>query len=141
MNYSTVVLLINKNVRAIMATYESGDTALRTMFKTLDPDIKDGDLCIVPTDTRHKFTVVKVIETDVDVDFDNGTQIAWVVGKVDQDAYKTTLEQEGVAITKIKSAEQRKKRDDLRASLLADSAADIQALPIYQMEAAPVATE
>ena len=130
MNYSTAVFLINKYVRAILATYEAEDTAKRTMFKTLDPTIAVGDFVIVPTDTRHKMTVVKVVETDVDVDFDSHTQVGWVVGKVDQSGYNTVLAQERDAINAIKSAELRKKRQDLRDNMLADSLADIKALPI-----------
>ena len=130
MNYSTAVFLINKYVRAVLATYESEDSAKRTMFKTLDPTIAVGDFVIVPTDTRHKMTVCKIVETDVDVDFDSHALIGWVVGKVDQGGYNTVLAQERDAIDAIKSAELRKKRQDLRDNMLADSLAYIKALPI-----------
>lgn len=133
MNYSTAVFLINKNARAISATYESGDGAVRTVFKTLDASIKVGDFVIVPTDTRHKMTVVKVVEADVDVDFDSTIQMQWIVGTVDRKAFETTLSQEGDAITKIKSAELRKKRTELAASVLADYAPEIKLLPIAAM--------
>lgn len=131
MNYSTAVFLINKHARAVLATYEAEDNAKRTMFKTLDPDLKVGDYVIVPTDTRHKMTVVKIVEADVDVDFDSQTQVQWVMGDFDRTAFEQTLAQEQQAITAIKSAEMRKKRDDLRAAILADHVADLKALPIY----------
>lgn len=133
MNYSTAVFLINKNARAIAATYEHGDSAARTIFKTLDQTIKVNDFVIVPTDTRHKMTVVKVVETDVDVDFDSAAQMAWIVGTVDRSQFETTLQQEADAIVKIKSAELRKKRAELAASVLADYAPEIKALPIAAM--------
>jgi hypothetical protein len=130
MNYSTAVFLINKNVRAVLATYEAEDTAKRTLFKTLDPTLKAGDFAIVPTDTRHKMTVVKIVETDVDVDFDSPTPVQWIMGKVDRTSYDEMLAQEQQAITVIKSAELRKKRDDLRKAMFADHVETLKALPI-----------
>ena len=133
MNYSTAVFLINKHTRAILATYEEGENAKRTMFKTLDETLKPGDFVIVPTDTRHKMTVCKVMEADVDVNFDDTMPVAWVIGKVDRAAYEQTLAQEATAIQTIKSAELRKKRNDLRDAVLADSLEAIKALPITAM--------
>ena len=132
MNYTTAVFLINKNVRAVEGTYESGDTAKRETFKTLDPTIKSGDLVVVPTDTRHKMTVVKVVAIDVDVDFESSAPVRWIVSKVDVHEHEVRLAQEGDAISAIKSAELRKKREDLRDSLLKDHMAEIKALPIYK---------
>ena len=62
-------------------------------------------------------TVSKVAEIDVDVDFDSGTPVEWVVAKVDRHQYEITLSQEGDAITVIKSAEKTKKRNELAAAL------------------------
>lgn len=131
MNYSTAVFLINKHARAIVATYEADDKAPRTTFKTLDPSIKEGDYVIVETDTRHKITVCKVVETDVDFDFDTPAKMSWVIGKVDRAAFDLTLQQEQSAIAAIKSAELRKKREDLKKSMFADHMESIKALPIY----------
>ncbi len=133
MNHSKTVFLINKNARAILATYEEQDSAPRTMFKTLDPTIKKDDFIIVPTSTRHKMTVCKVVDTDVDVDFDGSETLLWVIGKVDRTPYEQTLAQEETALQKIKAAELRKKRNDLRDALLADSMDEIKALPIAVM--------
>lgn len=133
MNYTTAVFLINKNVRAVLCNYEPDAPDRKVMFKTLDPAIREGDLVIVPTKTRHGFTVSKVVETDVDVDFDNQTSIAWLVCKIDQADYEATLAQEGDAITVIKSAEKTKKRNELAAALLVDSKDALKALPITVM--------
>ena len=130
MNYSTAIFLINKHVRAIQATYEAEDNAKRTAFKTLDDTIAVGDYIVVPTDTRHKMTVCKVMETDVDVDFDSVLPVQWVIGKVDRAAHELTLGQENKAIQVIKSAELHKKRDDLRNAMLANHLDTIKALPI-----------
>lgn len=127
MNYSTAVFLINKNVRCMMATYEidreDTATAKRTPFKTLDPGIGKGDLVIVPTGTRHGMTVVRVVESDVDVDFENMTPMAWIVQRVERGPYDVIVRDEERAINTIRSAEKRKKADELRAALIIDQEA------------------
>jgi hypothetical protein len=133
MNYTTAVFLINKNVRAVFCNYEPDTPDKKVMFKTLDPDIREGDFVIVPTKTRHCMTVSKVVETDIDVDFDNVTPVGWVVAKIDQASYEATLAQEGDAIAVIKSAEKTKKRNELAAAPLVDSKDALKALPITVM--------
>lgn len=130
MNYTTAIFLINKDVRAILVNYEPDLPTKLCMFKTLDKTIKKDDYVVVPTHTRHGMTVSKVIEVDVDVDFDNQTLIGWVVTKVDRSQYEITLSQEGDALAVIKSAEKTKKRNELAAALLADSKDALKALPI-----------
>ena len=130
MNYSTAIFLINTHVRAILATYEEGESATRTLFKTLNEDIGVGDFVVVPTESRHHMTVCKVVETDVDVDFEDATSVKWIIGRVDAAEYEQTLEQEAKAIQAIKSAEMRKKREDLRAAMFADHIDTLKALPI-----------
>ncbi len=133
LNYSTAIFLINKHARAISATYEAEDNAKRTIFKTLDQDIAVGDFVVVPTDTRHKMTVVKVVEVDVDVDFDSTTTVHWVIGVVDRAYHEDLLKQESEAIKVIKSAELRKKRDELREAMFKDHLETIKALPLAAM--------
>lgn len=133
MNYTTAVFLINKNVRAVLCNYEPDAPDKKVMFKTLDPSIREGDLVIVPTKTRHGMTVSKIVEVDVDVDFDNGTQVSWIVSKIDQSGYEATVSQEADAIRVITSAEKTKKRNELAAALLADSKEALAALPITVM--------
>lgn len=135
MNYSTVVFLVSPSVRAVSVSYETKEekTSGRQFytFKTFDASIKKDDLVIVPTDTRHKFTVVKVEEVDIDIDLDDATtQFKWIAGKVDLSGYADTLAQEAAAVEKIKSAEKRKKREDLKKSLLDNLGADESTLLI-----------
>ena len=139
MNYSTAVFLINKNVRAVSATYEEGEKAGRTIFKTLDAGLAVGDFAIVPTDTRHKMTVVKIVDIDVDVDFDSSAQMQWIIGSVNRHDYEQITMQESQAIAAIKSAELRKKQDDLRAALLIDQQA-IKMLAISSVGDTPAPT-
>jgi pantothenate kinase len=133
MNYTTAIFLINKNVRAILCNYEPDAPDKKVIFKTLDATIREGDFVVVPTKTRHGMTVSKVVETDVDIDFDSATPTAWVVSRIDQSAYEATIAQEADAITVIKSAEKTKKRNELAAALLVDSKDALKALPIYVM--------
>lgn len=141
MNYSTAVFLINKNARAVRATYEAETSAKRTLFKTFDPSIAVDDLVIVPTETRHRFTVVKIVETDVDLDFDTTENVQWIVGRLDLANHNMRLQQEQAAIAAIKSAELRRKREELNKAMFADHAESLKALPIAQSDPAvtPVA--
>ena len=120
MNYSTSVFLINQKVRAVSVNYEP-DEKKQTIYKTLDETIAAGDYVVVPTHTRHKFTVARVVEVDVDVDFDSPELMTWIVARIDRSAYDLTLKQEDAAIAVVKSAEIRRKRDELAAAMLKDN--------------------
>lgn len=122
MNYSTAIFLINPKVRAIAAIYEP-DTdsrkAPRTIFKTFDQTLSVGDYILVPTDTRHKMTVNKVVEVDLDPDLESHSQMSWVIGVVDRVAYEDVLAQEARAIDLMKAAEKTHAREELRKKMLA----------------------
>lgn len=134
MNYSTAVFLINPEaVRAMRCAYEVGSRekpAQGYIFKTFDKTLKVDDYVVVPTDTRHGMTVVKIAEVDVDFDIDTEVSMKWIIGPVDTSAYAHTLEMEEIAIAKIKSAEMRKKREDLAEKLFADKRGDLATLEI-----------
>lgn len=131
MNTSTAIFLINPNARAVSCIYEAeGSKQTPYIFKTLDQSIKVNDLVVVPTDTRHNLTVVKVVEVDVDLDIDTPHQIKWVIGKVDLATHNELLELEADALAKIKASQLRKKREQLAKDLLDDHRAAIQSLPI-----------
>lgn len=140
MNFSTGVFLINRDLRAVLAIYEpdaAHTKGKRTMFKTLDQTIEVGDFVIVPTDTRHGMTVVKVVETDVSVDFDDPTQITWVISKIDMAAHIETLAKEAEAIESLKRAEFAKRRRAVFNDLVATDSAEIKSLALYK-NGAPV---
>lgn len=133
MNLSTAVFLINDNARAIMVTYEPHEGASQTMFKTFDKSIKVDDYVVVPTDTRHKLTVCKVAQVDVDVDFDCHTQVNWIIGRVDLADTNEIKSQEEKAVEAIKAAEKLKKKRELQNSmneLLKVSGGDLKLLSI-----------
>ena len=135
MNYSKAVFLISDDVRAVMVTYEKDEPdrpAPRTMYKTFNTKIKVDDFVVVPTKTRHHMTVCKVVQTDVEVDLESSEEMEWVIGVVNRADFEKIKSQEGDAIAKIKSAEKRRKREELRKALLDDvGEKEIMALPIY----------
>ena len=140
MNHSLSVFLINDKARAVRTLYDPADPhnvhksyTKSSIFKTLDPSIKKDDLVIVPTNTRHKFTVVKVLETDVDVDFDSKEEVLWIVDKLDLTIYNKTLEAEQGSLEIIKSAELRDRKTKLFEAIKLDQQA-LAALPLVNAE-------
>ncbi len=128
MNYSTAVMLINTNIRAIKTLYEPDDVdskgtvtrkKVRTVFKTLDPTIKAGDIVVVPSGTRHGFTTNLVEEVDVDVDFEDSTEIKWIVDKIALTGYNAVLAEEKTWIDECKKAEKRDKAQKLKDKMFA----------------------
>ncbi len=122
MNYSTAVMLINENIRAIKVTYEIDEEGrskkTRYIFKTLDKSIKKGDYVVIPTTTRHGMTVVLVDEVDVDVDFESPTLVKWIISKVSNENYEHILEEEQKWIETLKASEKRKKKEELKKNMI-----------------------
>lgn len=145
MNYSTAVMLINPNIRAISTLYQPDVThndgsilkkAVRTIFKTLDQSIKKGDFVVVPTNTRHGATVVLVEDVDVEVDFESSTEIHWVIDRVSKEGHTKVLSEEGKWIEALKASEKRRKREEIKRNMLAMYDDDgIQQLPIASLGA------
>jgi len=134
MNNSIAVFLVNDDVRAVKVSYEGKDAkdkyvVASGIFKTFDPDMKTGDMVVVPTETRVGFTVVEVVEVDVDVDFDSNSKAQWIVAKVDREAYRRTLKDEDQLVELVKSANKAKKKRELREAFIAD-AEGVEDLPI-----------
>lgn len=136
MNYTKAVFLINPSVRAIAVNYDPNETKA-TLFKTFDNTLVMGDYVVVPTDTRHKMTVAKVVGLDVDVDIESPLEMDWVIAKVDRADFERIEKDEAQAVAAIRSAEMRRKREQLRDSLLVDQVATIGAMPIAQIGGEP----
>jgi len=121
LNYSTAVMLVNENIKAVLVTYEPDadhSTAKRTMYKTTDHSLKQGDLVITPTDTRHKFTIAMVDEFDAEVDYEDDTDVKWIVGRAPTEAYVEILKKEKEMIDVVKASEKRAKREEIRKNML-----------------------
>ena len=120
MNYSSAVMLINQNIRAVKVSYDlntQGKPQGLYTFKTLDQTIDIGDIVIVPTTTRHNFTCVRVEEIDIDVNFECPVTLEWIVGRPDMAAYDNILNEEAKWIDTLKAAEKRRKREELKKSM------------------------
>lgn len=127
-NFSTLIFLYDKRVKAIKAAYLTDDDpqvvkaglkkAPETMFKTYE-DFQVGDLIVVPSDTRHRMTVVKVTALNVqdEIEFDSSVQVPWVVSKVDVDGYNQNRSRDENARTAIRRAEKIKREDELKERL------------------------
>jgi hypothetical protein len=138
MNNSTIVFLINDEVRAICAIYETGDNAPREIFKTLDMTVKVGDFVVVESPARHGLSVVKVVEVDVELDIDTATQIKWVVSVVDESGHKSNLEAESEAIRTVQNAERERRKNELRKQIFADQESKIGSLKLANHSSAQV---
>lgn len=128
MNNSTIVFLINDQVRALEVEYEPEGSL--TIVKTLDQTIEEGDLVVVQSETRHLMTVSKVRSADIDLDYDTSANIKWVVQKVDQSQFNGVLDQEREAINAVQSAEKKRKRDQLRESLFNNQSEEMKKLQL-----------
>jgi hypothetical protein len=134
-NQPANIFLYNDKVRAILCNYEpdspTGSPAKRDWFKTFDETLKVGDLVIVPSHTRHGFTVSRVAAVDVELDFENlPADIKWIVGKVDRTTFDRNVEQEGRANNVIRDAEKAKRRKELADKVLGAAGAQLSGLDI-----------
>jgi hypothetical protein len=135
-NSSKTIFLVNDNVRAIKAVYDPDEKKpIPAIYKTLDQTITVDDFIVVPSGSRHRLTVFRVVETDFEIDFDTPGTIEWVFGRVDVEGMEEIIRQEKEVIDKVSSAEKRRRREKLRETLLADVNGDLKALPIYNVEA------
>ena len=122
-NYSTLVFLLNTGVRAIKCAYDPDvyrdNPAKFSLFKTLDTSIKKDDFVVVPTGTRAGYTVIKVVDTDVEIDFSSDDEVKWIATKIDVEAYKEVLQKEEDAIRTVKQAQANAQRRELAEQLKA----------------------
>lgn len=126
MNKTTAIFLVNKSVRCISVAYALEEDIYTKKakpkdvksFKTLDADIAEGDLVVVPTDTRLGFTTGKVVKTDLHVDFDSSEQMRWIVARVPLDSYTSIVEQEAKAMDAVAEADHEARRQELADKML-----------------------
>lgn len=123
MNYSTAIFLINDDVQMVACSYEldhNDEPKKLYNFKSFDKTLEVGDMVIVPTDTRHNLTVVRVEELDVEPNLEATLEYKWIVGRVNLEDHEALIAQENDAIAQIKRAEKQRRRRELRESMLAD---------------------
>jgi bacterioferritin (cytochrome b1) len=136
-NYSTAVMLVNSNIRAMYTVYEplkENPGQKRTMFKTLDPDLKVGDLVLVPSGTRFGFNVNEIIEADVKVDYESSNQVLWIASKIELSDYNNNIAMEAEMTDALRDSEEHRKREEIKASMFAAMDAGVlQGLKIAQI--------
>lgn len=88
-------------------------------FKTFDTTIAKGDFVVIPTDTRWGFTVGRVEDVDLVVNFNSQETMRWVASKVDKAAYDSIAEREKVLTAAVSKATAEKARRELSAELQA----------------------
>jgi hypothetical protein len=137
MNKSLAVFLISDKVRMVKVAYETDAKGAPLegktySFKTFDDTIKLDDLVVVPTGTRVGFTVVRVIDVDVqdDLDFslDDGVAYKWIAGKFNRTLYDEGVAKEKTLLDAVANAEKNKKREELRKALLENVSDDQKTL-------------
>lgn len=143
MHDSRAVFLVSDEVRAVLCNYhpeykhkepctcyEDCNCKRNVMFKTLDASIQPKDYVVVPSHTRHKMTIVQVVEADVEPDLDSDKPVKWIVGKVSRTEFEQLEEQEKLAVDMIRKAEKRRRRAELQkqhlATLTDDEVATLQ---------------
>lgn len=133
MNHSTTVFIANPDVRALRVSYEENSCKEKEdkyVFKTFDKNIKIDDYVVIPTDTRHNMTVGKVIEVDVDINFDSSHEFKWIIDRVNKKPYEEVLLQEQIIIKEVRTIEFTHKRQQLQSALGMNDPEKLKALPI-----------
>lgn len=155
---SLLVFLLDDKVKAVRAVYEKVDEPIPAptpaaygedtktarklqgfLFKTLDDTLFVGQLVVVPTDTRHGFTVVKIVEIDAEPDMRTDKEVKWVVGPVDVAEYHRVREGEQSILAKVAKQKLRKEREALRETLLGAEAAEFDEMRLLLSADANVA--
>lgn len=124
MNLTAAVMLFEENgVRPCRVEYDPDITRNNSpnkLFKCVDKTVKKDDLVIVQTNTRHGFTIAKVVAigyADVPVDFDNAEPWGWVSAKFDSDGFQRIIDTEKNLVGRVAEANANKMRDDLKAAM------------------------
>lgn len=135
MNYTNAILLIAPHkVKAARVSYDDDNRNTQTIKKTVILDLKCGDLVIVQTNTRHNYTVAKVVQTDVPVDPNSDEKLSWIVQRVDLEPFTVIDNMEKLAIQKIIEGETKRKTEEIRSLIMEVAGDELKKLPIYTVD-------
>lgn len=131
MNASTVLFLINDNIKGIRVSYDEGGRNKESIKKTFIPDLKVGDHVLVETDTRYNAAVCKVTAVNVEVDLYGSEKIGWIFAKIDLTALDELRKEEEKAVFIISNAERNKLKRELRESILNNCGPELKQLSSF----------
>lgn len=139
MNLSAAIMLVDKTVRSVRVEYDPdnkyNNNPMR-WFKTIDPDIKDGDLVVVQTNTRYGFTICKVVEIDFPVDFNSSEPWGWIGQKFDKAVFDGVLKIEDGVKARVAKAQENKMRAEL-VDAMGLGTVDFSDLDLKRLSATP----
>ncbi len=119
-NKSLAVFAVDNSVRGIIAVYNDGDDASKGIFyKTFDQDIEVNDIVIVPAKSRLGFTTNKVVQVDVDPDFERTKEVKWIAGRADFTTYESNIAGEKALMEKLNEGDRARARESVAADLKA----------------------
>lgn len=133
MNSSTVLFLVNDALRAVRVAYEDGGRSKETIKKTFIADLMPGEYVLVETSTRWSATVCKIVKTDVEVDLESDESVGWVFARVDMAELDRLKDEESRAVSIIREAERREKKERLRETILRQCGPELKSLPSYSI--------
>lgn len=115
-------MLFDESVRPVRVEYDpdnkyNNQGAMKRLFKTIDPDLRKDDLVVVPTGTRHGFTIAKVTEVGFIVDFSSAEEWDWIAQKFDRGTFEDVVKTESGIKDKVAKAEENKMRTEMLATL------------------------
>lgn len=128
MNKTTAIFLAVDGVRCISVAYDvqgfdhKGKAIPKDIksFKSMDPSIEKDQLVLIPTDSRWGFTVGKVVDVDLHVDFDSNEQMRWIVSAIDTEAYEQMLSTERTMMDVVADADRNARQQKLKEQIFAN---------------------
>lgn len=138
MNKSTVLFLVNEELKAVEVAYEEeGKYSHRKIKKTFRTDLKVGDFVLVETTTRYGASIAKVTRTDVQIDFNADEFVGWIFGKVSLKELDDLKALEENAVLLIAEAERRKQKAEMRKTIMENCGEELKALTGQLLEHKP----
>lgn len=119
MHSSRKVFVLNKDILCVKTTYDAHEGADQKEYKTFDTTLEVGGLVLVPTGTRHKFTVVKIAAIKVKPDWESDKPIEWIVGKVDTSHFENVQAQETRILETVNEAERAQRAKEIKETMFA----------------------
>lgn len=128
MNYSAAVTLITDDVKMIGVKFKTTSGWSKEYVYKSAYEVEEGALVLIHNQGAEDdvgerpsgFGVAKVTNLDPEVNYDDpNKKYKWIAQVVDLSTYHSNLEREAEMLEKVRGADKRSKREQLRDSLLA----------------------